>query len=873
MLQLVKIIRAPSVKSQTYFLCRLQVRDTVLIPGGSSSSFLISGRLLGVSPPVREYSSSIPSQYDHLKLLEDIDHKPAPVFICQTCEKSFNSHKSLSQHHQDSERCTGEYHVIPSSADTIAMYDNIQSRSSEEGEPVTKKKGNIKHTCSFCGNGFDSTKKFTRHLKHCHPFQIAKNESEMKGEEEKDLRFIRTSPPGMKLFKCDQCEKSFAKKGNLERQIAFCKICNSTNVDLNPTIVEYSCTDCGRGFTTKSNLSRARRNCKRCNNKQTEAETQSLISIAPITDNVISEDRIKINESEAKKYSCADCGKSYVKKGNLRKAQSNCKRCNPQEEDISMKPSDLPEVNPAIRTSDQEDQEVSHSTISVEDVKMDTPEEIKENRYQKNQEILGAYFDMKVNLGHLEDAYRHFQDIKSKTVNAPNVLCLGIYNSFLRGFAREPFNVHKVESLFEEMESEDIKPDLSSFISLIMSLHEADPRDEYYSLLFKSFVEKCEQEGLSLATALSKGDFLMSDKKMFVQTLRKFGVTEQNLKGSIENSHTSELLSPLQYYGTKNLQSQVEGVLEPEQMSQLLRRQISDERRHRVSIPSIVEHQHSDTFRSFYNSLKRTWRRRIMDALEDLDIKSQQPIYAYGSSANLRPFLTALPKEKLTEVIMARAEEMVTSEGFSMSVIMVTLSLGDDVMRMYQDLLRTEEDSLEKYLEGLARYQDWFLQPRDSGVSTHREAVQRSMEDTHLDSRMTSWPRSVRIAMGKELLSIMINQIVIDRDKDNKIVSGGLRYKDGKLIAAEAQEVGDKSFFRVFRKRKGYHDVEELKPHPALVDLFYLDSERDYPTMLDLSFPPSDLPMVVPPLPWVSHHTGGYLIKRPALVRHCQIFF
>ena len=151
---------------------------------------------------------------------------------------------------------------------------------------------------------------------------------------------------------------------------------------------------------------------------------------------------------------------------------------------------------------------------------------------------------------------------------------------------------------------------------------------------------------------------------------------------------------------------------------------------------------------------------------------------------------------------------------------------------------------------------------------THREAVQKSMETSQIDTRIASWPRSVRISIGRELLRVMVDQILIDRDEKNNIVSGGKILKNGKLVPSEAQEVGDKSFFRVFRKRKGYHDVEELKPHPALADVFYLNADSDYPEMPDLSFPPSDLPMVVPPLPWVSHHTGGYIIKRPDLVRY-----
>ena len=931
MLQLVKIIRNPPVRTQTYFLCRLQARD--ILP---SDRFRLP-------PSYREYSTSIPSQYDHLKILEDIDHKPSQVFICQTCEKSFKSLKSLGQHHSDSEKCSGEYHVIPSSSDTIAMYDKVQTRSSNDVESVkTKRQKNIKHTCDFCSRSFDSSAKFTNHLPRCHPYKIAKNEAEMKGDEEKDVRFIRLSPPGTKLFKCQKCSMSYRRKGDLERHIAF-----DCGKKQKPEPKSFVCPQCGKSYCSKTNLERHQRT-KGCgsNNSQLAAEESNLkkkLSIASNTvtstvqiveksnadpkekepmkilsqplENITLDERIAIDTSNAKKYSCVECGKRYAKRGYLVRVQSTCKRCiglNPEETTLKILP--LTKVNPVSADSHPASSEPTSSfdNIDVPSVTLSHPassqptssfdnisvpsvtlvaeenqftstssfdnisvpsmtqatEENQQNLYKKNQDILRAYFDMKVNLGHLEDAHRQFKDILGQAENAQNVKCVEIYNIFLRGFAREPFNVHTVQSMLEEMENEKISPNLSSYISMIMSFHQTDPHDDYYQLLLNNVLDKCEEEGLGIATALAKGDFMLSDKNVFVETLKKFGKAQQIQTVATDNSHTSELLKPLQYFGSKNIQSQVESVFVSEDLRALLKKQISHEKSHRVTIPSIVQHKHAEALRTFHNSLKKTWRKRIMESLEDLDIRSQQPIYSGGVSANLRQFLTVLPKEMLTEVIMARAEEMLTSEGFSQSTIMVMAILGDDVMMKYQDMLRTEEDSFDSFLQGISRYQDWYCQPQGSGVMTHREAVQTAMETSQIDTRMTSWPKSVRIAIGRELLRVMVDQILIDRDKYNNIVSGGNILKNGKIIPSEAQEVGDKSFFRVFRKRKGLHDVEELKPHPALADLFFLDSDCDYPEKPDLSFPPSDLPMVVPPLPWVSHHTGGYIIKRPELVRY-----
>ncbi len=731
MLQLVKIIRNPPVRTQTYFLCRLQAREIL------ASERLLSVRL---TPSFREYSTSIPSQYDHLKILEDIDHKPAQVFICQTCEKSFKSLKSLGQHHSNSEKCSGEYHVIPSSSDTIAMYDTLQIRSSKEVESVTsKKRRNIKHTCDFCSGSFDSTAKFTRHLRYCHPYKIAKNEAEMKGEEEKDVRFIRKSPPGIKLFKCEKCSMAYSRKGDLERHIAVgcgkkealepksfeknsslklkefstasttapstMPVVEETNAD--PEEIEltrtfsqpagkitldgriamdpdnekkYSCVDCGKSYKKRAHLVRVQSKCGRCIELSPEeriamdpshvkkyscvdcgkrtVKKGNLVRIQSTCErcinglkleekpagNITLDGRIAMDPDNEKKYSCVDCGKSYKKRGNLVRVQSTCGRClecAPPTDVSRVSADSLPntfkspsplDVSSGSAEADESHPDTSHSTSAFDNISVPSinpaTEENQQNFYKNNQDILRAFFDLKVNLGHLGDAHRQFKDILAQPQNAPNAKCVEIYNVLLRGFAREPFNVHTVQSLMEEMEDEGISPNLSSYISMIMSFHETDPHDDYYKLLLNNVLDKCEEEGFGIATALAKGDFLLSDKQIFVETLKRFGKSEQIQTGAIENKLTSALLTPLQYFGSKNLQSQVDTVFVPEDMRALLKKQISHEKSHRVTVPSIVQHKNADALRSFYNSLKKTWRRRIMESLDDLDIKSQQPIYS-----------------------------------------------------------------------------------------------------------------------------------------------------------------------------------------------------------------------------------------------------
>jgi len=60
---------------------------------------------------------------------------------------------------------------------------------------------------------------------------------------------------------------------------------------------------------------------------------------------------------------------------------------------------------------------------------------------------------------------------------------------------------------------------------------------------------------------------------------------------------------------------------------------------------------------------------------------------------------------------------------------------------------------------------------------------------------------------------------------------------------------------------RGWRKELELKPHPSLEALFSYDS------LPDLELHPEHIPMVVPPLPWVSFHSGAYLIRGSNLIK------
>ena len=181
---------------------------------------------------------------------------------------------------------------------------------------------------------------------------------------------------------------------------------------------------------------------------------------------------------------------------------------------------------------------------------------------------------------------------------------------------------------------------------------------------------------------------------------------------------------------------------------------------------------------------------------------------------------------------------------------------------LFQNRVQNNQYFKTEFPRVYSRYMDWYSDPQ-GGELTHRSAFHHACAEFSLNDKYETWPEEVRFMVGRELREIFIKELIINRDKKGQIVVNNKILVGNLLKPPVLPLCSNPAFFKLFRSRKEEKQIEETKPHPILPKLF------TNLKMADLEFAPMELPMVCPPLPWISTDTGSYLYSSPGLVRVC----
>ncbi|CAH1772672.1 unnamed protein product [Owenia fusiformis] len=475
---------------------------------------------------------------------------------------------------------------------------------------------------------------------------------------------------------------------------------------------------------------------------------------------------------------------------------------------------------------------------------------------------LEAYVTACISCDMLEPA-QHTPNCYSCKNIAPSLLQKGyvikdaeIYNRLMHAMAKQG-RLRDIIALFDNMETNRVAPTLQSYAATLECLNRQTLLAGKKNVPFdydtaEMILHDIHKQKFKLKDILSSCAFQMDEKEQVIQAIKK---CDKNFKANpvqIAKHYSCDLLSDL-----NDLSNEVPpdnpfaNVLPVGDLTKQAIEQYQLETQDHISVQSIEKRDPENAEKEKemgvkLKKLQHAWRNSLKAGFER-KLKELENDRTRTIHLGLYPYLKLFPPETYVELMMQEIQRLgLASEMFSPSMFILATTLGHRLMQKYVIHTKHKAGSAKKirkmYHEYISKYNASQLKE-----GNHREMwqtlCQKFTDGPTLDVKDPLWPEQVMRDVGHFMYNIILSE--------TKIAAGNTPVSGIKSIPA---------FYNIYRNHSNKMK-EEVKPHPALVRLY-----RDV-GIRSLTFDIYEVPMLVPPIPWTSVRSGGFMLASTKLVR------
>lgn len=271
-------------------------------------------------------------------------------------------------------------------------------------------------------------------------------------------------------------------------------------------------------------------------------------------------------------------------------------------------------------------------------------------------------------------------------------------------------------------------------------------------------------------------------------------------------------------------------------------------------------HVEVERYRQLLNDLFKKWHTEICAAFKrDLAAAQHNMNSKNSNRLSIYPYLRLLKPEQFADLLIAELKSLGESNlTYSPTSSQMAANLGRKVQLQYQNQLKIRHGLTQKMENLYNEYCDGIS--LGSNSDNPRQLWQRIVyhqisKGSSWNVPDISWPWPVLSDIGGFLFKILLHDIKIDTNifQQNKKCSPN--NSDSKKCSSYMPIV-----YSLFRNRD-LKAREEVTPNPLFVKLYEMSEPET------LTFDANLVPMVCPPIPWTSPHSGGYLVMRSDLLR------
>ncbi|XP_031781389.1 DNA-directed RNA polymerase, mitochondrial isoform X2 [Nasonia vitripennis] len=509
----------------------------------------------------------------------------------------------------------------------------------------------------------------------------------------------------------------------------------------------------------------------------------------------------------------------------------------------------------------EKSQEINHLEESEEKI-IDKERKARESLLQKeklkqfNKIILG-YVDVCVNSNELDQVNDILYAYRKNKSNSPGYVYINDISVFNRQIEKLAAysDLKKILHILQTLRKDNINLNAQTYVYILdcigrMTSDHANKKD-----ILKQIHVEMQNDRISLNDVMTKTTFVR-DQRLFVDKMAKLINSEFEPRyGMIDTTYNCRLLENMTDVNNTP-SSSVGELLTTKEIERRLKKQIEMEIDGQVTVRNIAKKnstQNVNHWRHKLSNLEKTWERTAMSAFKrNLSTLRNRETFQKRASIMLYPYLSILKPDDYICIIMREVRKLgMGSEMYSLPFNSLCRHMGDQVYKMYEAKTKQTNGINDKIFEVHMKYCHWLIKRNDKLNNRLKWMTLESEGNKYgvtLGAEVPVWQANIHASIGRFLFNIIVNDLKLDA---NYIKKKKAYHGRGHYIPA---------FFKIFR-HSGVMLKEEVKPHP-IVSKLYRDSQPE-----NLTFDTTLVPSLCPPRPWVSVHSGGYIVTKTDIVR------
>nr|XP_026269754.1 DNA-directed RNA polymerase, mitochondrial [Urocitellus parryii] len=457
-----------------------------------------------------------------------------------------------------------------------------------------------------------------------------------------------------------------------------------------------------------------------------------------------------------------------------------------------------------------------------------------EAQLSSQQQKLLAFLECCLVSGHLPLAHHVLVSHHSRP-RMQKLLTLSMYNTVMLGWARKG-SFKELVYVFFMVKDAGLTPDLLSYAAALQCLGRLD-QDTH---TVKRCLEQMARDGLKLQQLFTEVSLSKEERDVVLKAVAKAEPTVSPPPQPPHQVNTSTLLKGV--YTKDGPVSYPKLHLPLQTLKDLFQQQLHVELTTSVYVQS-VEKAPSLTkemlqARKTLKALRAQWEAALRRVLQET--KASLAHQAHEGRPSLFPFLCLLSERELVRMLL-QALYALPAQGESLVVVAKDLGLRTFNRHMVQ------QKRLNNQVQALERRYAQYLHLLACDTQVASPCLPRQYWESLGPPEappQQPWPLPVLMQLGKQLAEMLVQAVHMPL---------GLAVPQGSCRPIPV-------LYHVYSFRS-YRQIGILKPHPAFTQLLVAAAE---PT---LTFETVDVPMLCPPLPWTSPHTGAFLLSPTKLMR------